>query len=56
MLEQLTRNPAGGRTIDPLPGWFARRTRDLPPAADVVARIPRGAVLPRDGRSYMRTA
>jgi glycosyltransferase involved in cell wall biosynthesis len=56
MLEQLTRNPAGGRAVDPLPGWFARRTRDLPAAADALARIPRGAVLPPEGRSYVRTA
>ena len=56
MFEALKRNPAAGRTVDPLPGWFARRTRDLRPAADVLARIPRGAVLPPEGRRYGRTA
>jgi glycosyltransferase involved in cell wall biosynthesis len=30
----------------PLPGWFARRRRDLPPAAEVLSRVPSGAVLP----------
>jgi glycosyltransferase involved in cell wall biosynthesis len=35
------------RGIDPLPGWFARRRKDLPPAADVLAAIPGGAVVPR---------
>src|SRR5207245_437203 len=34
------------RKIDPLPGWFARRRRDLPPARDVIERIPHGPVLP----------
>ena len=31
---------------DPLPGWFARRRRELPPAAEVLARLPSGAVNP----------
>lgn len=34
--------PAG----EPLPGFFARRTRHLPPAAEVVAGAPAGAVRP----------
>jgi glycosyltransferase involved in cell wall biosynthesis len=29
--------------LDPLPGWFARRRRELPPASDVLAAIPSGA-------------
>jgi hypothetical protein len=34
-----------GRLLEPLPGWVARRQRDLPPAAAVLARIPSGAAL-----------
>lgn len=29
--------------MEPLPGWFARRRPDLPPAIDVVAGLPAGA-------------
>jgi glycosyltransferase involved in cell wall biosynthesis len=32
-----------GRRLEPLPGWVARRQRDLPPAAAVLAGIPSGA-------------
>jgi glycosyltransferase involved in cell wall biosynthesis len=32
--------------FEPIPGWFARRRADLPPAADVLARVPAGAVIP----------
>jgi hypothetical protein len=44
MLDRLRREPAT-RTLDPLPGWFARRKVDLPPAADLLAAIPSGAAL-----------
>jgi glycosyltransferase involved in cell wall biosynthesis len=39
---------AGARPapMAPLPGWFARRRRDLPPANDVLAAVPSGPVLP----------
>ena len=52
MFERLTRESAAGspnaaRKIDPLPGFLARRRRDLPPGEDVLARIPRGAALER---------
>jgi glycosyltransferase involved in cell wall biosynthesis len=30
------------RTIDPLPGWFDRRRRDLPAAEEVLATLPGG--------------
>ncbi|MEX1127858.1 MAG: glycosyltransferase family 4 protein [Vicinamibacterales bacterium] len=43
MLARLQREPAA-RAIEPLPGWFARRQKNLPPAADVLASIPSGAV------------
>ena len=36
------RSPA----LEPLPGFFARRRRTLPPAEDVLAAIPAGAVRP----------
>jgi glycosyltransferase involved in cell wall biosynthesis len=36
--------PEGGRDLEPLPGWFARRKRNLPPAQDVLDTIPKGAV------------
>jgi glycosyltransferase involved in cell wall biosynthesis len=29
--------------LEPLPGWFARRRRELPPAAEVLSRLPSGA-------------
>jgi hypothetical protein len=46
MFDRLKREPRPGRTIDPLPGFFARRRRELAPALDVVAKVPRGAALP----------
>ena len=39
--DQAGRAPAG---LEPLPGWFARRRAALPPALDVVAGLPSGAV------------
>lgn len=47
MLERLKSTPAS-RTIEPLPGWVARRRRDLPPAQDVLARLPSGAAVPQN--------
>jgi len=44
MLERLRREPAPAR-MEPLPGWMARRKRDLPPAQQVLAQIPSGAVI-----------
>jgi hypothetical protein len=47
MFERLKRDDAGGaarRAMEPLPGLFARRRRDLPPASGVLAGIPSGAV------------
>ena len=48
MFDRLKREDAQGeprRSLEPLPGWLARRRRVLPPAADVLARIPSGAVV-----------
>ena len=47
MLERLRgARPESG--IEPLPGWLARRKAVLPPARDVLARIPAGAVVPQN--------
>ncbi len=50
MFDRLQREPdtGGARTVEPLPNWFRRRRVNLPPAADVLARIPSGAVIPDD--------
>jgi glycosyltransferase involved in cell wall biosynthesis len=48
MFARLKREDAQGNTpraLDALPGWLARRRRDLPPAAEVLARIPAGPAL-----------
>jgi glycosyltransferase involved in cell wall biosynthesis len=47
MFEQLKKGT--GRPIEPLPGFFARRQRVLPPSHDILSRIPSGAAL--DARS-----
>jgi hypothetical protein len=41
---------AGGRAMEPMPGWRGRRRRNLPPAAEVVDRAPRGPVAPAESR------
>ena len=46
MLDRLKREPAAG-TMAPAPGWLARRRSTLPPAAEVLASIPAGPVVPR---------
>jgi glycosyltransferase involved in cell wall biosynthesis len=64
MLDRLRAEDAAGRrprTLEKLPGWWARRRYDRPPAASVLARIPSGAVLgePRPagaGRRWPRSA
>ncbi len=33
-----------GHVVEPLPGWLARRTRNLPPGREVLERIPAGPV------------
>jgi glycosyltransferase involved in cell wall biosynthesis len=46
MLETLTRSAgAHAGSIEPLPGWFARRRRDLAPAREVLGGIPEGPVI-----------
>ena len=55
MFKQLGRNTAPPPP-DPLPGWFARRRRELPPAAEVLARLPSGAVTPGGDAGRDRSA
>ena len=43
MLDRLTREPSKHR-MEPLPGFFARRTRNLPPAAEVLQGLPKGTL------------
>jgi len=43
MFLQLKSQPAPP-AIEPLPGWFARRRRNLPPAREVLAGVPAGPV------------
>jgi glycosyltransferase involved in cell wall biosynthesis len=38
--------PAGHSRIEPLPNWFRRRRVDVPAAAEVLGRVPAGAVVP----------
>jgi len=48
MFEGLKREDASGtaqKPLERLPGWLARRRRELPPAAEVLAGIPSGAVV-----------
>jgi hypothetical protein len=50
MFAELKRADAPARggsypAIEPIPGFFARRKRDLPSAEDVLARIPSGAAV-----------
>ena len=42
MFDELRRTPMT-HAMEPLPGWFARRARTCPPAADIVNALPTGA-------------
>jgi hypothetical protein len=39
--------PKGGSylTMEPIPGFFARRRREIPPAREILERIPTGPAL-----------
>ena len=54
MFSQLKRDPVASafrrKEMEPLAGWLARRRRNLPPAREVLERIPAGPVLA--GGSY----
>jgi glycosyltransferase involved in cell wall biosynthesis len=43
MFERLQREPPP-RTLEPLPGFFARRSRTLPPAQDLLKAVPAGPI------------
>jgi glycosyltransferase involved in cell wall biosynthesis len=45
MLQQLSKAPEP-RAIEPLPGWLARRRKNLRPAAEILGEVPAGPVLP----------
>jgi glycosyltransferase involved in cell wall biosynthesis len=45
----------GSRSIEPLPGWFARRRRDVPPAEETIASLPTGPVVAKDIRAAPST-
>ena len=51
MFERLKKEPAT-RAADSLPGWFARRRQNVPPAEDVLQTLPLGPAIdvPRDMR------
>ena len=53
MFDRLKRDNSAGprKPIETLPGWFARRSRTVPAANEVLAGIPTGAAVPgRDSR------
>jgi glycosyltransferase involved in cell wall biosynthesis len=54
MFDRLKRegSAATARQIAPLPGWLARRRRDVPPASEVLAGVPSGAVIPGHGAGH----
>jgi hypothetical protein len=45
MFDRLKKDAAPRAAADPAPGWLERRRRTLPPARQVLADIPSGAVL-----------
>lgn len=48
MFDRLSREGRGAGDLEPLPGWWARRRRNLPPADEVVRALPSGASADRD--------
>ena len=46
MLDRLAKDPRPARSIEPLPGWFQRRRKNLPPATERLNAIPSGPVVP----------
>jgi glycosyltransferase involved in cell wall biosynthesis len=52
MFAQLSNEPAAARSraMEPIPGWWRRRQRSLPPAREVLTRLPSGPVRPNGSR------
>jgi glycosyltransferase involved in cell wall biosynthesis len=48
MLDRLSRTAAPAAGMAPMPGWLARRRHDLPPADEIVAKLPAGPALVKD--------
>ncbi len=49
MFDRLQReDPADRPASEPLPGWFGRRRKTVPPASEVVDRLPRGPAVSQD--------
>jgi hypothetical protein len=44
MFERLKKD-SGNREMEPIPGFFARRRREIPPARELLDRIPTGPAL-----------
>ena len=44
MFERLTRDTGTARAMAPVPGWWGRRQKTLPPAREVLAGLPSGPV------------
>jgi glycosyltransferase involved in cell wall biosynthesis len=47
MFARLSKEPSA-RSMELLPGWFARRRRNVPPAAEALAGLPTGPAVARD--------
>ncbi len=45
MFDRLAREKLQTPRMEPLPGWWARRSATVPPAADVLEQIPQGPVV-----------
>jgi hypothetical protein len=53
MLDRLEHEDAGQvNRPEPLPSWFGRRRRDLPPGRQVVDRLPTGPAAPAGGTQH----
>ena len=46
MLQQLTKAAVPQRALEPLPGWLARRRKNIRPATEMLADVPSGPALP----------
>jgi hypothetical protein len=42
MFDRLKREPLPEGRMEPLPGWWAKRAKTVPPAADALAKVPTG--------------